>query len=456
MYHVKATKWLPALKITADGKGVVSHAGTRLLAEMADLSGLTDALSQALAPMCKRARRHDPGKVVVDLAVKLAAGGDALSDVATLRYQPGVFGAVASAPTAFRVIDAIDEGMLTRIRSARAEVRRLVWAAGLNPVTEHGYVTLDFDASLLDAHSDKQGAAPTYKKGFGFHPLGVWVDNTEEAPSAILRPGNAGANTASDHVSVLDLALEQLPVKPRGTDPVNGVAMLARADSAGASHDFLDALRRYGIEFSVGFDITEAVRLAILDVPADAWVEAVDQDYELRDGAQVAELTGLLDLSSWPAGTRAIVRREEPHPGAHFTLFNPEGWRYQVFLTDSPDDDLPYLEARHRGHARVEDRIRCGKDTGLRNLPFFEFANNAVWLEVILIAQDLIAWIQGLCLTGKLAKAEPKGLRFMLLHMAGRLVRGGRIVTLRLEEDWPWANDLVRAFARLRRLSFST
>jgi hypothetical protein len=371
------------LKVTADGKGVASNVGTRLLAEMADNAGLTDALSEALAPMCKRRRRHDPGRVIADLAVTIASGGDALSHLVALRNQPAVFGAVASVPTAFRVVDAIDDTLLARVRAARAKVRRGVWAAGLNPVTECGYVTLDFDATLLEAHSDKEQAAPTYKKGFGFFPLGAWLDNTAEALAAILRPGNAGANTASDHMAVLEEALAQLPVRPRGLDPLNGVPMLVRADSAGATHDFLNALRAKGIEFSVGADITEAVRLAILDVPKTAWVEAVDQDYELREGAQVAELTDLLDLSGWPAGTRAIVRREEPHAGAHFTLFDPEGWRYQVFLTDSPDGDLAYLEARHRGHARVEDRIRCAKDTGLRNLPFFEFANNAVWVEVV-------------------------------------------------------------------------
>ena len=374
---MKATKSRPALKVTADGKGVASHAGTRLLADMADYSGLTDALSAALAPMSKRRRRHDPGRVMVDLAVMIASGGDALSDLLSLRHQPEVFGPVASVPTAFRMVDAVDDILLASIREARATVRRAVWKAGLNPVTEHGYVIMDFDATLLDAHSDKEQAAPTYKKGWGFHPLGVWLDNTREALAATLRPGSAGANTAADHEAVLDAALAQLPVTPRGVDPIHGVAMLARADSAGASHGFLNSLRRRGIEFSVGFDITEAVRLAILDVPKTAWVEAVNQDYDLREGANVTELTGLLDLSSWPSGTRAICRREEPHPGAHFTLFDPEGWRYQVFLTDSPDGDLSYLEARHRGHARVEDRIRCAKDTGLRNLPFFEFSNYA-------------------------------------------------------------------------------
>ena len=455
-FHVKAIKSRPALKVTGDGKGMASQAGTRLLAEMADRSGLTDALSEALAPMCKRRRRHDPGRVIADLAVTIAGGGDALSNLVTLRHQPEIFGDVASVPTAFRVVDAIDDKALAAMRVARAKVRRAVWAAGLNPVTEYGYVTLDFDASLLDAHSDKEHAAPTYKKTYGFHPLGCWLDNTQEALAGMLRPGNAGANTAEDHVAVLAGALAQLPVQPLGLDPINGVAMLARADSAGASHEFLSTLRRRGIEFSVGFDITESVRFAILDVPRTAWVDSVHQDYELREGAGVAELTGLLDLSSWPEGTRAICRREEPHSGAHFTLFDPEGWRYQVFLTDSVDNDLPYLEARHRGHARVEDRIRCAKDTGMRNLPFFEFSNNAVWLELVLIAQDLIAWTQGLCLTGKLAKAEPKALRYMLLHVAGRLVRGGGTVNLRIQEDWPWAAHLARAFATLRGLSFAT
>src|SRR5437879_5055449 len=266
-YHVKATKWRPALKVTADGKGLATHAGRRLPAEVADRSMPTPTSSTQLPPT---------------------------------------------------------------------------------------------------------------KRGTGFFPLGAWLDNTCEALAGILRPGNAGANTAADHIEVLDLALAQLPVAPRGLDPVGGVAMLARADSAGCTHEFLNALRRYGIEYSVGADVTENVQLAILDVPAGAWVEAIDQDCALRGGAGVAELTDLLDLSAWPSGTRAICRREEPHPGAHFTLFDPEGWRYQVFLTDSADDDLSYLEARHRGHARVEDRIRCAKDTGLRNLPFYEFANTAV------------------------------------------------------------------------------
>lgn len=449
---MKRSKSRPNLKVTADGQGVASHTGSRLLAEMADAVGLGDALSEAMEPMCRRRRRHDPGRVLVDVAVMLADGGDCLSDLDTLRHQPKLFGEVASIPTAFRVIDAVDDELLAGIREARAKARAQAWEAGLNPVTEHGYVTLDFDATLLTAHSEKEQAAANYKSGFGFHPLGCWLDNTNEALAAILRPGNAGANTAADHVAVLDLALAQLPVKPMGLDPDKGVAMLARADSAGATHGFLDALRARGIEFSVGFDVTEAVRVAILDLPPQAWGEAISQDMEIREGAQVAELTDRLDLSSWPEGTRAIVRREEPHPGAQFNLFDPGGWRHQVFLTDSTDADLAYLEARHRGHARVEDRIRAAKDTGLRNLPFCDFADNAVWVELVLMAGDLIAFTQGLCLEGECARAEPKRLRYMLLHVAGRITRGSRQVHLRLDRNWPWAAELAAAFARARAL----
>jgi hypothetical protein len=166
-----------------------------------------------------------------------------------------------------------------------------------------------------------------------------------------------------------------------------------RADSAGASHRFVDALVERGIEFSIGFEMRKAVRLAILALPATAWTEAITADCEIREGADVAELSDL-DLSRWPVGTRAIVRREEPHDGAQFNLFDPGGWRHQVFITNSVDTDIKYLEARHRGHARVEDRIRCAKDTGLRNLPFPDFDNNACWVELICLAQDLIAFTQ--------------------------------------------------------------
>ncbi len=452
---MKRTNPRPSLSVTADGKGIAAHAGTRLLAEMADFVGLTSALSDALAPTVRRSRRHDPGRVLLDVALTLADGGDCLSDLSVLRDQPALFGAVASTPTASRVVDSVDAERLGAMRAARAEARQRAWDAGLFPVRKTGPLILDFDATLVEAHSEKTGAGPTYKGGYGFSPLACFLDATNEALALLLRAGNRAPHNADDHVEVLDLALAQLPVSPLGLDPDNGVAMLARTDSAGASHQFVDALVERGIEFSIGFEMRKAVRLAIVALPKAAWTEAITADCEIRDGAEVAELTNL-DLSLWPVGTRAIVRREEPHNGAQFNLFDPNGWRHQVFITNSTDADIAYLEARHRGHARIEDRIRCAKDTGLRNLPFGDFANNACWVELICLAQDLIAFTQGLVLEGELAKVEPKRLRYSLLHTAGRLSTTSRKTTLALQREWPWAAALADAFAKLRSLPLTT
>jgi hypothetical protein len=431
---------------------VVSHAGARLLADVVDRSGLGEDLSVALAATVKGRRRHAPGDVLADLAVMLADGGECISDLKVLRNQPGLFGAVASQPTAWRLLDAIDAELLARLQSARAAARARVWAAGLAPAK----VTLDFDATLVNVHSEKAEAAPTYKKGFGFHPLMVFLDETGEALAGMLRPGGAGANTAADHVSLLDAALAQLPCATKAADPVNGLEVLVRADSAGATHGFVDAIVAHGLEFSIGFDITEAVRVAILAVPAGAWQTPMTQDMEDRDGAGVTEITAHLDLSAWPEGTRVICRREEPHVGAQFNLFDPDGWRHQCFITNTADTDIVYLEARHRGHARVEDHIKEAKDLGLMRFPGHAFAANAAWLLVIGIAQDLQAWAQGLCLTGELARCEPKRLRYCCWHTAGRLVSSGRRRTLRLDAHWPWATQLTEAFGRLERLHFQT
>jgi hypothetical protein len=453
---VKVSKRLPALKVTPDGKGVAAHAGSRLLAEMAEATGLVGAMGRAMAPTVKRRRRHDPGQVLVDLAVMIADGGDCLSDLAVLRNQPALFGSVASTPTASRVVDDVDAALLDAIRGARAQARIAAWAAGLDPTSKFNPVILDIDATLVDSHSEKENAGPTYKHGFGFSPMLCYLDATGEALAGILRPGNATPFNAADHVALLDLALAQLPVKSDQEDPEGGVAMLVRTDSAGASHLFVEALRDRGIEFSLGFRMSEDVRLAICDLEQSAWMEATDGDLEPRDEAQVAELTEWVDLSAWPRGTRMIVRRELPHPGATFNLFDPLGYRHQVFISDSADPDVAYLEARHRGHARVEDRIRCAKDTGLRNLPFPAFANNACWMELVLMAQDLIAFTQGLVLDDDMVKAEPKRLRYAVLHVAGRITTSGRQPTLHLQSEWPWARQLSDAFVKLRGLAFVT
>jgi len=449
---VKRSRRRPSLKVAPDGHGLVSRAGTRLLADLAERSMLGADLSAALAPLVKAPRRHAPGDVLVDLAVMLADGGECVLDLKTLRGQPGLFGEVASQPTAWRLLGAIDEELLDRLQAARAASRARAWAAGLAPAK----LTLDFDATLVNLHSEKEKAEPTYKKGFGYHPLLVYLDETGEALAGKLRPGSAGANKASDHVCLLDAAVAQLPVSTKADDPTGGMDVLVRADTAGATHGFVDAIVAKHFEFSIGFDITEAVRLAITDVPANAWAAPVTQDLEEREEAGVAEVTAYLDLSAWPPGTRAICRREEPHVGANFNLFDPDGWRHQCFITNSADPDIVYLEARHRGHAHVEDHIKDAKATGLLGFPGHSFAANSAWLLVVLMAQDLQAWAQGLCFEGDLATCLPKRLRYCAWHTAGRLVRTGRRTFLRLDAAWPWAKQLAQAFERLAGLSFAT
>jgi hypothetical protein len=325
-----------------------------------------------------------------------------------------------------------------------ARVRERAWALGAAP---QGPLRLDLDATLLEAHSDKQGAAGTFKHGFGFHPLVCWLDRgdgTGEALSGILRPGNAGSNTAQDHIDVLAMALLALP------KPVRGQPILVRADTAGATHAFVNDLVRRNLWFSIGFPIDADIKAAILAAPPSAWQPAADAHGHPRAGAGVCELSWL-DLSGWPAGTRAICRRERPHPGAahKMTFTDPDGHRFQVLITNQQDPDIVRLEARHRPHARVEDRIRCGKATGLRNLPFSDFAANDAWLTLVAIAQTLVCWAQALLLDGDLKIAEPKTLRFRLWHAAGRLVHHARRVILRFDRDWPWAGALVAAFQRL-------
>jgi hypothetical protein len=309
---------------------------------------------------------------------------------------------------------------------------------------------VDADATLVLAHSDaKQGAEGSYKHTFGFHPLLAYLDRGHapgEPLAGLLRPGNAPAGGADDLIELVDLALAQLPAAARD-QPV-----LVRSDSAGASTRLAWHLRDDQVGFSLGMPIDAHVREAILTQPEQAWTPAIDADGQPRDGAEVCELTGWLDLHTWPPDTRAICRREDAHPGAQLRFSDHDGHRFQVFLTDQPDGDLAALELRHRQRARVEDRIRAAKATGLRNLPFDLWRRNQVWLELVLAAQDLTVWTQTLLLDGALAVAEPKTLRYRLLHTAARIVRHAHRVILRLQRCWPWAAELARAFARLRAL----
>ncbi len=451
--------------VTADGAGVASHAGSRLLADLADRTGLTNALGDALVGTRQRRSAHDPGRVLTDLAVMLADGGRGISGLAVLRDRPELFGQVASTATAWRVLDSIDSSRLDAVRAARAQARERLWAqraeiAGPIPASRAGGrawpgLRLVVDATLVTCHSDKELASATFKGGFGYHPLMVWLDNTNEALAAVLRTGRAGSNTTADHIAVTDLALAQLPDEHR-----HGTPILVSADGAGATRDWLAHLRaqrEHGVDlrFSVGFPMTEKVQTAILDLPELAWTPAIDADGSLREDADVAELTGLLPhltAAGWPAGMRVLVRRERPHPGAQLTFTDHDGWRFQTFATDTPTGQHAHLEARHRAHARVEDRIRCAKTTGLDHPPSREFAINQAWLELTLIACDLLAWTQTTLLDGDLATAEPRLLRYKLLHVAARITRGQRRVFLRIDAGWPWRHALAAAFTRLQAL----
>ncbi len=430
----------PNVTVTTGGQGVVAHAGARLLCDLADELGLSGALSEAMAPTKQRRRGHDRGRVLVDMAVAIADGATTLSDLRVLADQPQLFGQVASVPTTWRTLEAVDAVVLERIASARAKARAAAWEAGLDP----GFYVIDLDATLVGAHSEKEGAAPNYKHGFGFSPLMAFLDATGEPLAARLRPGNAAPGNAEDHVTVLDEALAQLPVDPTTSE------VIARTDAAGCSHRFTEACVQRNVRFVVGHKLSAELAAVVTQMPKKRWQRAISADgTEERDSGEVAEITDLVDLSTWSEGTRMIARRELPHPGAQLTFSDVEGYRYQVFITDHDEPDVCFLEGLYRGRGRCERRICDAKDTGLANLPSANFAINEAWLALVLTAGDLLVWMKGLCLESELARAEPKRLRYTLLHTAGVLVHSARRTTLRIAQGWPWADDLVAAFARL-------
>jgi hypothetical protein len=443
--------------VSADGTGILSQAGGLLLIQALRVTGLDRGLDAALERWRPPRAVHGPGKILTDLTVALALGGDCLADVAMLRSQPELFGPVASDPVVSRLVGRLAADApraLKAIRSARAAARARAWdlAGDAAPGVGGALVTVDIDATIVTACSEKEQAMPTWKKTYGHHPLTAFADHgaqgAGEALAVLLRPGNAGSNTAADHIEAARLALAQLPRHLRRR-------VLIRTDSGGGTHEFLDWLTRPGrrLAYSVGFTITEDVQEAILAIPDRAWTPAYDADGQVRPGAWAAEITGMLDLSAWPGGMRVIVRKERPHPGAQLRFTDIGGHRFTCFATGTKGGQLADLELRHRRRARCEDRIRCAKDTGLRNLPLQGFAQNQIWCEIVAMACELLAWMQMLALEGKARRWEPKRLRLRLFSAAGRLIRGARRLRLRIAATWPWATQITAAITRLHALA---
>ena len=443
------------VRVVEGGEPLVSSSGASLLIEAARVTGLQRELSLALRRWRRPRAEHDPGKVVLDVAFAIALGGDCLADLAVVRAQPDLFGAVASDPTVSRLVDTLAadaDAAVTAIRRARAAARAVAWQQR-PPVSGDGPVVVDLDATIVLAYSDKEGATPTFKRTFGFHPLLAFVDHgvdgTGEPLAALLREGRANANDAGDQIAVLDAALAQLPEHVRRR-------VLVRGDTGSGVQAFLHHVTDLGLEYSVGVYARQPVLDALAATPRCAWRSAIDVDGDPRDGAQVVEITRYLPdtFVGWPDGMRVIARRERPHPGAQLRITDDDGWRITLFATNTRGGRIADLELRHRMRARAEDRIRGLKDCGLRNLPLHEFAKNVIWLELVQLAAELLTWTQTLAFVGSIARFwEPKRLRLRVLHVAARIVRTGRREWLRLPRGWPWADVIITGHARLHALT---
>jgi len=357
----KASGFYPSVRVDSAPVAAVGSAGGVLLTKTAELTGVSAAMREALSAWRKPTAVHDRGKVLTDVAVALALGGDCLADAAIIRAEEGLFGAVASDATVSRTISALAkdaERVLAAVAAARKAARAQAWAMAGDDAPNHAVsvddpLIVDLDATLVTAHSEKEQAAPTFKRGYGFHPLCAFLDHgpdgTGEALALRLRPGNAGSNTAADHIAITRDALAALP-SISASRP--GRKVLIRADGGGGTKEFLGWLTRRGVSYSIGFTLPDRMPMLYQGVPEQAWQAAVDADGDVRDGAGVVDLTGVLrfqgHLDGWPAGMRVIVRRERPHPGAQLRFDDVDGYRLTAFATNAVRGQLAVLELRHR------------------------------------------------------------------------------------------------------------
>jgi hypothetical protein len=472
---MKDMPWDRGLAVSADGEGLAGHAGGVILREMADRSGLTSALKDALARE-GRFPEVDRGVAMVSAAVMIALGGESMSAIAVLEHLSAVLGEPVTWQTLRRTLDLAGPATLGKIAQARAGIRAHVWEliaarAGGFPWLEiagrilEGWTVIDMDATLITAYSRKENAAGTYKSGFGFHPLGSWCANTQESLYMELRPGNAGSNTASDHICGLSASLSQVPACHRRK-------ILVRLDGAGTSHDFIThmmSLRIPGgkLYFTSGWTITGTDENDIREIPDRAWKPGVTQDGHAEDDSDVAEITALMSRSgNWPPGLRWIIRRVKPSRRhlKNLTAYEREtGWKYSIICTNIPEEGLEgipgsqhaqFIDVLHRQHAVVEDGVRTGKAAGLRGLPSKSWRVNCGWTVTANIAADLQAWCRllGLYDIDGLRDAEPDTLRHRLWHVPARLVRHARRRTLKISRDWRWKNAFVTCWQRISSL----
>ncbi len=444
------------VKVEPGGAGVVAHVGLHAMGACADRMGLGEALSAAIPWSGERLPLHDRGKVLVQVALMLAGGGESCADIEHLRLGEDLFGWVPSDTTVLRTFHELTPSVRSAIAEAVAQVRNEVWHRA-SATTGTSPVVLDIDASLVDVHSEhKMEAAPTHKGGFGFHPIFCFADSTGEVLSGLLRPGNATANAVADHVSVLDAAVGQLPSEiaqghHRGDDA--GLVqrqLIVRADSAGCTEGFLSACSERNIGFFVTVRSNAQVTTAISDAMGDEtlWHQAVDQEGKQREGAAVCEVTPLISDHKLPSGTRCIIRREPLHPGAQRSLFPSLDFRYWGFYTDQEGDPVE-LDATMRAHAHVERHIQRLKDSGLCRFPFTSFEANTNWMMAVALSADLVRWFQLLCLEGAWVNARPKALRWGLFHAPGRLVHRSRQRVVRIIDGWPGTDALLDAYRRI-------
>jgi Transposase DDE domain group 1 len=482
---VKSTGWDHRLAVRADGKNLIGHAGVVLLRKVADRVGLTAALSAAL-PQGIGPGWRDRGMALVQLVCTIALGATNVLEAEQFQYHwRALFPRPVSDSTLWRTLEAIDGPVLARVERVRAAIRRVVWtllalrpggfpwiAVGGRELT--GWYVLDLDATLVTCTSKKERAAGTFKGGFGHHPLGAWVANTRECVAMLLRPGNATSNDVADHQTVLTAALRQLPL-PLWSK------VLVRIDGAAFSHALLEHLQslttsRRRVRWVTGWAINTTDEAAIALLPEKVWATALRQDGTVHEitgpdgdkiSYQAAELTGVRDLTGWPAGMRLIVRRVKPSRRDLKKLTDFEkrtGWRYQIVATNIPahqglsgvsgSGQAWFVDALYRDHAEVEDRVKAIKRVGLGLLPSKSWQLNVAWVLAAALAADLDAWTRLLLLHDEpeLAAAEPETIRRKLYHLPARFTAHARRRVLHLDHAWPWATAFTTAWQLARQL----